>query len=232
MAQRHPSSRRGGESKGHEPDDVFIARLVEFTTWAKANSQTLVLFGVVLAVIVGGVLYYVNFQRTLENQAVMQLEQLQQTVNAGEPAAARAELSQFLERFGGTPAAGEARLMLAELHIRDGRYDEAIQVLEASGIALGEPLGIQMETLRAKALEAAGRMEEAERTYLRVADAAELDFQRVGALADAARVRTAQEDHSGAAELYQRILDSLEETDPDRGLYEMRLAEARAAASG
>lgn len=232
MAQRHPSSRRRGrgDSKDAEPDDVFIARLVEFSTWAKANTQTLVLFGVVLAVIVGGVFYYVNFRRTLEDQALIQLEQIQQTVRAGEPAAARAEVSQFLQRFEGTNAADEARLLLAGLHVQDGQYDEAIRVLDESGISLREPMGVQMETLRAKALEAAGREEEAESAYLRVADAAELDFQRIAALEDAARVRIAGEDYEGAAELYERILDGLEETHPDRGSYEMRLAEIRAAA--
>lgn len=232
MAKRHPSSRRGGRSKEQEPDDVFIARLVELSTWAKANSQTLVLFGVVLAVIVGGIVYYVRFQRTLEDQALLQLEQLQQTAQVGEAAAARSEVSQFLERFGGTDAAGEARLLLASLHLQDGQYDQAIQVLNESGISPNEPLGVQLETLRAKALEAAGRQDEAEETYLRVADAAELEFQRVDALADAARVRASRDDHAGAAELYERILDDLDETHPERGIYEMRLAEMRALARG
>lgn len=230
MAQRQTSSRRrGGGSKDHEPDDVFIARLVEFSTWAKANSQTLVVFGIVLAVIVGGVLYYVQVQRNLEDQALVQLEQLQQTVQMAEPAAARAEVSQFLERFRGTQATGEARLLLAALHIRDAQHDQAIAVLGESDVPVTEPMGIQIEILRAKALEAAGRAEEAEEAYLRVADAAELDFQRIGALGDAARVRASRDDHAGAAELYERILDGLEEQHPDRGFYEMRLAEARAA---
>lgn len=232
MAQRHPSSRRGGTSKDHEPDDVFIARLVELSTWAKANSQTLVIFGVVLALIVGGILYYVNFQQTLEDQAVLQLEQLHQTVAAGDPAAARAELQQFLARFGGTPSAGEARLLLAGLHIREGQHDQAIEVLDASDIALSEPMGVQIETLRGKALEAAGQVEEAEQAYLRVADAATLPFNQVAALDDAARVRTSRGDHAGAAELYDRILDVLDQTHPDRGVYELRRAEARAAARG
>lgn len=232
MAKRHPSSSRGGGGKDHEPDDIFVARLVELTTWAKANNQTLVLMGVVLAVVLGGAFYYLSFQRTLEDQALLQLEQLHQTVQTGDPVAARAELAQFMERFGGTEAASEARLLLAGLHIREGQHDQAIAVLDGSDLSLGEPMGVQLESLRAKALEAAGRMEEAEQAYLVVADAAELDFQRVGALADAARVRSILDDHTGAAELYQRVLDELDETDPERGLYEMRLAEARAATSG
>lgn len=232
MAQRHPSSRRrGGDSKTQEPDDVFVAKVLELSNWARANSQTLILVGVALVILVGGILYYANFSRTLEQQAVGQLEQIHQTMQLGDPATARAQLTQFLERFGGTAAAGEARLALAELEMRQDQPDQAIQVLDASKLSVNDPMGVQIETLKAKAYEAAGRPQDAERAYLRVADAAELDFQRVDALADAARVRSARGDARGAAELYQRILDDLGPDSPDRGLYQMRLAEAQAAAS-
>ena len=229
MAQRHPSSRRrGGESRGEEAEDVFVAKILELSNWARANSLVLTLFGLALVLVVGGVLYYVNFSRSLENQAIAQLEQIHQTVQVGDPATARAQLTQFLERFGGTPMAGEARLALARLDLREGQPDQAIQVLDRSDLSLDDPMGVQIENLKAKALEAAGRPRDAERAYLRVADAAELDFQRVDALADAARLRSSQGNPAGAAQLYQRILDQLDPDSPDRGLYEMRLAEAHA----
>lgn len=231
MAQRHPSSRRrSGESKAEEAEDLFVAKVLELSNWARANSLVLILFGLALALVLGGVLYYVNFRRSLEDQAIAQLEQIHQTVQVGDPATARAQLNQFIERFGGTPAAGEARLALAKLDLQQGQPEQAIQVLDRSDLTIDDPLGVQIETLKAKALEAAGRPQDAERAYLRVADAAELDFLRVNALADAARLRSSQGNPAGAAQLYQRILDELDPTSPDRSLYEMRLAEAQAAA--
>jgi predicted negative regulator of RcsB-dependent stress response len=230
MAQRHASSRRrGGEHKNVEVDDLFIARLVELTSWAGANRQTLLVFGVVVAVIVAGILYYVNFNRTLEEQASIQIEQIEQTIAMGDPGAARAQLSQFLDRFGGTPSAPEARLALAHLHLRDGQIEQTIDVLEASEASLRHPLGLQMELLKGKAFEAAGRLEDAESAFLRVAGESELQFVRVDALAAAARVRAARGNPAGAAELYQRVVDDLPEGHPDRGFFQMRTAEARTA---
>ena len=74
----------------------------------------------------------------------------------------------------------------------------------------------------AAAYEEAASWDQAEFVYLRVADEAELSFQVREALTDAARIRMARGDRAGAIELYDRILDDLEETDPSRGLYEMR----------
>ena len=69
------------------------------------------------------------------------------------------------------------------------------------------------------------RFDEAETAYLAVSEAATLDFERRDALADAARARARSGDHAGAADLYRQILEDLDETHYERGLYEMRLAE-------
>ena len=66
---------------------------------------------------------------------------------------------------------------------------------------------------------------------LEVADRAVFDFQIRTALDSAARARRRQQDIEGAAELYERILATFEDDDPARGVYELRLAEARALVS-
>ena len=225
MAKRHPSRRRLAGEHEHDPDDLFVAKAVEFTAWAKNNNQTLILLGVVVTILVAGVVYYLQYLNTQEERAIVQLVVIQNTVDFGDSESARAELGTFLERFGGTPMAGEARLLLAQLHLGDGQAQEAIRVLEAGGASLRDPVGVQLQTLLAKAHEAAEELEVAERIYLGVADGARLDFERHEALADAARLRATLGNYEGAAELYQTLLDELEETDPDRGRYEMRIAE-------
>lgn len=231
MAKRHPTStRKPGSKDPDEPEDVLLAHAYKATTWAQHNRLTLVVLAIVGVVLVVGVWSWVDYRNRLTEQAVGQLEEIQQTVSIGDPETAKAELDQYLQRFGGTPYAAEARLLLAGLYLDSDQPAEATAVLEASGTGLDEPLGVQIETMKAAALEEAGRHEEAIATYLRVAERADLDFQVVQALADAARLSEHTGDYAGAAELYERILDELEEDAPERGRYEMVLAEARARA--
>lgn len=208
-----------------EPDDVFVARSLEFTAWARRNKQALVLFGIVLALMVGGIAYYASYRAEMTRQAVLELERIQQTVGVGEVEAARAELTTFIDRFGGTPYAAEARLLLGQLYLESDQPQQASEVLEPAASDLGEPIGIQAAMLLARAAEEAGQPDRAEDLFLDVADRAELDFQVRQALADAARLRASAGDHAGAAELYRRILEGMEEDDPQRGPFEMRLQE-------
>ena len=103
----------------------------------------------------------------------------------------------------------------------------AINVLERADLGLRDPIGIQAHSLLARAYENQGRWPAAEATFLEVADRAEFDFQIRRALDSAARARLRQADHTGAAELYERILTTFEDGDPARGVYELRLEEVR-----
>ncbi len=84
--------------------------------------------------------------------------------------------------------------------------------------------------LLGRAFESAGRLPDAEEEYLGIADGAEMEFQKREALANVGRLRSLQGNHAGAAEIYRQILGELEDSDPERGIYEMRLAEAEYAA--
>ena len=106
-----------------------------------------------------------------------------------------------------------------------------ISVLERADLGFRDPIGIQGNSLLARAYEHQGRWPEAEDTYLEVADRADFDFQIRAALNSAARARRRQQDLDGAAVLYERILATFEEDDPAKGLYELRLAEVREALS-
>ena len=66
--------------------------------------------------------------------------------------------------------------------------------------------------------------------YLRVADAAELEYLQEAALGEAAILRQQGGDFAGAAELFRRLRDMTEEGSFERSLYEMRLAEAEGRA--
>ncbi len=225
---RHPTSRRGAEEK-KKAEDVFVEKVLSLSAWTKANSQLLIMAGVVIVVLVAGGVYYANYRGSVEEQAVTQLEQVQQTAAFGEREAAKATLYEYIDRFDGTVYAVEARLILGQLLLETDAPEEAMEVLSPGVQTMDrEPLGIQAAFLMAAAYEETGRGEDAERLYLRIADSAELSFQIREALAGAARVRGATGDWAGAADLYRDLLATLETTDPERDYWEMKLAEASA----
>ena len=226
----HPSSRRTPRTP-QDQDDAFVAGAIDFSEWARTHRQALTLIGVAVGLLVAGGIYYVNFQRSLTIQAVNRLELIHQTIAFSAFEDAKAQLSTFLGSFEGTDQAREAVVLLGRLHLESDDAPVAISVLERADLGFRDPIGIQANSLLARAYEHEGRWSEAEDMYLEVADRADFDFQIRAALDGAARARRRQQDNAGAAELYERILATFEDDDPARGLYELRLAEVREVVS-
>ena len=212
----------------HRPEldeDEVLARVLETGIWFKSHQQTVIIGIVVLVVAVASLLYYRSYRGSLTDQASTQLEEIHSQASTGDVNGARDALILYLDRFGSTAYAGEARMLLGEIYLSEGKSEQALVTLEPMAEAPREPLELQAALLLGAAYEQEGRSADAEATYLRVADRSELDFQIRDALAAAARIRASQGNAAGAAELYRRILDGLDENSPDRGMWEMRLAE-------
>lgn len=219
------------------PDDAFVAWLLTLSTWAGKHTRTLTVVGIAVALAAGAGVYYYNYRQNLEVQAAQEFTQVENAFNASTPDSAVTALRTFVQRYGSTPYATEASLLLAELHLRQGRAQDAINLLEPRSQDLSDPLSLQAAFLLGTAYENAGRTEDAEKLYLRIADQAGLTFQVRDALTDAARIRAENQDYAGAASLYQRVLDSYAQdstsTQPaaaaQRRQIELRLAEMKAA---
>jgi predicted negative regulator of RcsB-dependent stress response len=232
MSQRHPGARRASShgSQG-DADDAFVARVLDFTNWAKGNQQVLTVAGVVVAILVAGALYYQSYRSQLTEQAAEQLETIHQSIAIRDVEGAKVDLATFLDRFGGTAYEGEARLLLGELYLETGEPQQALAVLGPLGSSPRRPIEFQGASLLGAAYEQEGRLDEAEDTYLDIANRSELDFQIRDALAAAARIRHARGDDEGAIELYERVLEEVEVTAPERGMFEMRIQEIRSSGS-
>ena len=224
--RKHPSSRRKPQTP-HEQDDAFVAGIIDFSEWSRTHRQALTLIGIAVVVLLASGIYYLRFQQTLVTQAVNRLEDIHRTISISAFEDAKTQLSTFLDQFGGTDQAREAVILLGRLHLEAGDAAVAINVLERADLGFRDPIGVQANSLLARAYENQGRWPDAEATFLEVADRAEFDFERRRALDSAARARRRQQDHEGAAELYERILETFEENDPAKGVYELRLAEVR-----
>lgn len=231
MSQRHPGARRATHGSQDLDDDVFVARVLELSNWAKGNQQVLTVALVVVAILVAGGLYYRSYRAQMNVQAADQLEGIHQSIALGDVEGAKIDLATFMDRFGGTAYTGEARLMLGELYLETGDPQQALAVLEPIGASPSDPIDFQAAALLAAAYEQEERWEDAVRTWLRIADRSELDFQVRSARVSAARIRAEQGDAAAAIALYEQVLEDLEQNAPERGAYEMRIEELRAAGS-
>lgn len=227
---RHPTARRVQHGPTNDPDDAFIARLLELMAWSRAHARHLIITGVILVVGITAGLYYRNHQAAVRAQAEAQLEVVRQTAASGNAALAIRDLEQFIAMFAGTRAADEARLILAQVYLEDGKPEQAFTAIEPLSSAIGTDLGTSAAFLEAAALEASDRPDDAESLYRRIADRARYDFERIEALDAAARIRMQRGDAAAAAELYERLVQLAADNTAEQSVYELRLAEARTRA--
>jgi predicted negative regulator of RcsB-dependent stress response len=229
MARRHTIAQKKAPARSGtvSADDVLLDTTIAVSSWAQRNRQLLTFGLVVLGVAAAGGLYYWNYRRGHMERAAIELERVEQAVTVGDTATAKVELGRYVESFGNTPYADEARVLLGQLYLQSNQPEQAAQVLQPAS-DVSEPLGRQAAMLLAKTHEQQGQLDEAEALLIRVADRSDLAFQQREALEEAARIRARRGNRAGAVELYERILEDMEETEPGRGVYEMRLEELKA----
>lgn len=229
MTQRHPGTRRVPQGAGDDAEDAFIARILGLTGWAKGNQQLLTVAAVIGVLAVLGGMYFVNYRSQLNEQAAQQLEMIHQSISIADTEGAKIDLATFLDRFGGTVFEGEARMVLGELYLESGDAQQALAVLEPIASSPSSPVEFQAASLLGAAYEQEERWDDAEEVYMTIANRSDLNFQIRAALGSAARIRANQGDAAGAIELYERVLEDLDENAPERGVWEMRIQEIRSS---
>lgn len=224
---RHPTGRRV-HREATDPDDVFLARLLEFSTWARQHLRLLVAGVIVLAIAIFAVVQYFDYRETMAERAAIRLLEVRSTAAAGNTALAARDLETFLDDFEGTPATTEARMLLAQLYLLQDQPQQAIDVIRPVTDASDNVISTAAGILLAGAYEAADQPDRAIEQYLETADDAEYRFQRREALEDAARLRVARGDHAGAIDLYDQLIELAPE-DAERDVYRMRRTEVELA---
>ena len=227
MTTRPPAARRP-HAQPAAADDAVFAKVAEASAWTRQNSRALLIGLIILAIAVVAAIYYVNYRGRMASRAATELLEVRQTAATGDVPSAIAALEGYVSRFGDTPAGAEARLLLAQLQLAAGNAAQAAEsvrpVVDADDPLLATSAGLLM----AGALEASGQAEQAEQAYMRVAEDAEMEFQRREALEDAARIRVERGDRAGAVELYDQLIGLTEEGSAERDVYEMRRTEITA----
>lgn len=224
---RHPTARRV-HREDTAPDDVFIAGVLETSAWAKQHSRKLIIGGTIAALVIIGAVLFLMSRANQRNQAIAQLTQVRAVAMSGNAQLAVRELEQYMSRFGGTPAADEARLLLGRAYLENGQVPQARETVDELARNLRRPLGVNAALLLAAAHEGAQEPHRAEEVYLRIAEAAPYLYQKQEGLDNAARIRLQRGEAAGAVELYQRLLDLTPASNTERPVYELRLGEALA----
>ena len=229
MAKKHPTSSRV-HRESDVPDDAFVGTIRRVIDWIQDNQREAIIGAAAIAVVAGGTTWFMVQQRSLERTAQTRLSQVQQTAASGNLPLAIRDLQSYLDTFGGTQAADQARIILADLLIAQEQPEAAIEALGNLPRRLDAPFGLAAARIRAAALELMDRYDDAIQAYVDIASNARFPYQQREALADAARVQLQHGDPDAAVDLFDRVLETFEEGQTGRGYYEMLLAEARARA--
>ena len=231
MAAQPAASRKKPTAQASS-EDLFTARALEFTDWARTNIRLIIGVVVALAVIVGGLIYYRMYRAAREERAAVEFAQVEQTAASGNLPLATRDLQAYVRRYEGTSYGDEAALALAQIYLGQDSAAKAVAVLQGATERIDDSVvGPQSALLLGAAQQAAGKPDLAIQAYLAVADEAEMEMYKVQGLQNAAILRAERGDFKGAAELYRRLVDLQDEGSLDRQLYEMRLAEAEARAA-
>ncbi len=231
---KHPTARRVHRVSNDE--DKFVTSVLETSVWAKAHSRWMVIAGVSILVLGAFFAYYRSMNARREDAANRELSTVRATMASGNQQLAKQDLEKFIGRYGSTPSGDVARILLGQTQLQSKEAPKAVATLEPLAKDVDSPLGYSAALMLAAAYEANKQNDQADRTYLRIADNAEFDFQKREALDRAARLRVEAGNTAGAVQLYERILETFAKMDPDKvdlqqkNVYEMRLAEIKAQA--
>lgn len=201
-------------------EDAFVRAALRAADWISRN-QRAVIYGLVAAgLLVGGLVYYVNYRSTLEERASVELLQVRGAIQTESTDQAVSRLEGFLDRFGGTEAAAHARVMLGRVYLRTGSPESAVEPLQKAAEAPPDhPLGYAAGMLLADAREAMGEPAGAERGLAELAKSARFEFQRREAAAARARILVELGRLAEAERIYSRLVaDAGEESEGEYAL--------------
>ncbi|HSA55980.1 MAG TPA: tetratricopeptide repeat protein [Gemmatimonadaceae bacterium] len=216
--------------EGTNAGETFEDRADSFIDWARANGRKLTVGAVAIAALAVTVWGWRASAERKELSAQRRLAEARQAVEARNLPLAQSDLRQVIQRFDGTMASLQARLLLAQVMFDQQKVDSGVAVLRE----IGSPgvFASAYHALLAAGLEQAGRPAEAAPEYLRAADAALSAPEEATLRADAARAWEA----AGNAEEARRVWGALaeDETGPLSGEAKVRLGElnAKALSSG
>lgn len=180
----------------------------KFVQWLQKNQRVVIGATAVVVILAAAVWFMFEYRSRKETAAQTALEQARFAAQSGNLPLAATDLSRLIESYGGTRAADEAVLQLAQVRLLQ---DEASLAAEELRAALGDGMNTQFRagafSLLGAALENIGNMAEAAKAYEDAAREAWYGFLSAQYLNDAGRAFTQAGDTASAIAAYRRVVN-------------------------
>jgi outer membrane protein assembly factor BamD (BamD/ComL family) len=197
-------------SKKQLKQDKFVSTTFELARFFQENLRKTVIYLIAVAVVVGAVLYYLDYRSHKEMRAARLLWSGQVDYDSQNYPLAISDLEKVRKDFTGTKIGDEAMYMLAEAYYQEKKYKEAEDALKEFDAEYDtrSPMSYQAHELLGCILEDQNSFVEAAAAYIRASESARFDYQRVKARLDAARAYSMADDTQKALEECRFILDN------------------------
>ena len=96
MSKRNPGGGRTSQS-AHDADDAFVVGVLEASNWAKANQQLMTVGIVLIAIVLAGGFYYLNYRSQMNDRAAESMEMIYQSISISDTEGAALDLSHLLK---------------------------------------------------------------------------------------------------------------------------------------
>jgi Flp pilus assembly protein TadD len=186
----------------------------------------LVAVALAAAVVIGWLVRWSG--RNKEVRAARELGSAQQAFVSGNMALAQSDLQKVVQRYGGTTAGRQAKLLLAQAYFAQAKVPDGLKVLEEAGNP--EPFEASFHAVRAAGLEQAGRPADAAREYLQASEKALGAPEKADFKSEAARTYLAAGDSASARRLWGEM--AADESNPLAQEAALRLGEMSAKPVG
>jgi predicted negative regulator of RcsB-dependent stress response len=202
-------------------------RLERFAKWLRSNEKIVAGIAVGVAVVAAGIWFTISARERRETFARRELTQARQAAEAGNLPLASSDLSRIVNSFGGTAAGQEARLVLAEVRLRQGQAPLAVTELQEFVSGNVKPqYRTQAYELLGLALEQVGRFDAAGKAFEDGSRAAVDEYRYLSAslLLNASRAYAEAGDTAAAIRMLERLASEFSETSAAQEA-KLRLAE-------
>jgi TolA-binding protein len=184
-----------------------------FLQWMKQHQRALIIAGAVVVVIAGGIWFTIAAKERKNSLAMQALDEARTAAQAGNLPLAASDFSRLVSRYPGTNAAGEASLLLGQIHLLQNQPKDAATELRKY-IASGPPTQYVSEAheLLGSALEETGDLKGAAQEYEQAAKTSYYKLVQADLWIRAGRAYQMAKDTAAAITAYQKVVKDYSNT--------------------